>query len=476
MVAQYAAMLASLWRSHRVERLLRHAPHLTAAAVAFAVVLFGAIPTAGAAELVTGPSDNDEGYGWVGSWMTAADRAGRTEPAASGFADQTLRQVVDLSLGGDRIRVRLTNVFGDRDLQVGAVTVAPRHGTSGAATVGRPLRLTFYGSAATTIPVGAEVISDPIALPVADGTHLVVSVYLPVATGRATWHRRGWTTTYQAAGDASFDVRPGRYTALGPSFFFLAGVDVLTRSAGAVVAFGDSITEGCCEAASVDADRSYPDRLAALVRTESPSRLAVLNAGISGNALLSDGAGVSAPARFDRDALDQPGVRTVIILEGINDIIHSRGAVRPEQLIRAQAELVRRARERGLRVIGATLTPFGGSGGFTAAGEIDRRTVNHWIRTSGVFDAVIDFDQLLRDPRRPTRLLTAYDPGDHLHPSAAGYAAMAAAVDLPLEEPVPDDHPDLAVLTAVQVYLRDEDLPAMFGDHLSAAPLVQLPF
>ncbi len=135
---------------------------------------------------------------------------------------------------------------------------------------------------------------------------------------------------------------------------------MLTRSAGAVVAFGDSITEGCCEVASVDADLSYPDRLAALIGTRSPSRLAVLNAGISGNALLSDGAGVSALTRFDRDALGQTGVRTVIILEGINDIIHSRGAVRAEQLIRAQAELVRRARARGLRVIGATLTPFGG--------------------------------------------------------------------------------------------------------------------
>jgi lysophospholipase L1-like esterase len=451
-----------------------------AAVIAFAVILFGAIPTADAAERAAGdaPSDGPEGYGWVGSWMTAADRAGRTEPAASGFADETLRQVVDLSLGGDRIRVRLTNVFGDRDLRVGAVTVAPRRGTTGAGTAGRPRRLTFAGSPTTTIPVGAEVVSDPIALSVADGTHLVVSLYLPVATGRATWHRRGWTTTYQAAGDASSDLGPGRFTPIGPSFFFLAGVDVLTRSAGAVVAFGDSITEGCCEAASVDADLSYPDRLAALIGTKSPSRLAVLNAGISGNALLSDGAGLSALTRFDRDALGQTGVRTVIILEGINDIIHSRGAVRAEQLIRAQAELVRRARARGLRVIGATLTPFGGSDGFSLAGEVDRRTVNRWIRTSGVFDAVIDFDRLLRDPKDPARLRSAYDPGDHLHPTAAGYAAMAAAVELPIEDPVSEqnDHPDLAVRTVVQVFLRDEELPAMFGDHLLAAPLVQLPF
>ena len=469
-MARCAAVLASLWRSRRA----------VAALIAFAVVLFGAIPTANASELVTGdaPSDGPNGYGWVGSWMTAADRAGRTEPAASGFADQTLRQVVDLSLGGDRIRVRLTNVFGDRDLRVGAVTVAPRRGATGAATVGRPQRLTFGGSPATTIPAGTEAVSDPLVLSVADGTHLVVSLYLPVGTGRATWHRRGWTTTYHAAGDASTDVRSGRFTPIGPSFFFLAGVDVLTRSAGAVVAFGDSITEGCCEVASVDADLSYPDRLAALIGTRSPSRLAVLNAGISGNALLSDGAGVSALTRFDRDALGQTGVRTVIILEGINDIIHSRGAVRAEQLIRAQAELVRRARARGLRVIGATLTPFGGAGGFTVAGEVDRRTVNHWIRTSGAFDSVIDFDRLLRDPKDPARLRAAFDPGDHLHPTVAGYAAMAAAVDLPIKDPAPErkDHPDLAVRSLVQVFLREEELPAMFGDHLIAAPMVQLPF
>ncbi|WP_152365254.1 SGNH/GDSL hydrolase family protein [Microlunatus speluncae] len=492
-MARFAAVLASLRRFHgpallrNLARIGRRSPRVAVATLAFSVILFGAIPTAQAFGLAVDdvPVEglNGQRAGWVGSWMTAVDRAGRSEPAASGFTDQTLRQVVDLSLGGDRIRVRLSNVFGDRDLRIGAATVALRRGAAGAGTAGQPLRLTFHGATATTIPVGAEALSDPVALPVPDGSHLVISLYLPVPTGRATWHRHGWATSYRAAGDASADARSGRFTAIGPSFYFLAGVDVLTRSAGAVVAFGDSITEGCCEAGSIDADASYPDRLAARLRDRFPDRPAVLNAGISGNALLSDGAGLSALTRFDRDVLGQTGVRTVIILEGINDIIHSRGAVRPEQLIRAQAELVRRARARGLRVVGATLTPFGGSGGFTAAGEQDRRTVNRWIRSSGVFDAVIDFDRLLRDPNDPARLRAAFDPGDHLHPTAAGYAAMAAALDLPImiKDPEPDDHPernhhpDLAVLVAVQLFLREEERPTMFGDHWIAALAVQLP-
>ncbi|HLT61315.1 MAG TPA: hypothetical protein VK020_08995, partial [Microlunatus sp.] len=287
-------------------RLDRGAPRLVAAVVTFIVGLFGALPTAHAAGIAlqdsAGTNLTSPGtYGWVGSWMTAADRAGKAKPAATGFADKTLRQVVDLSLGGDRIRVRLTNVFGERRLRIGLASVALRSERAGAATQGQPLALTFGGKRAVDIPVGAEVVSDPVTLPVPDGARLLISLYLPTPTGPATVHHRGWATTFQARGNAALDPRGTRFTPIGTSSYFLSGVDVLTRSTGAVVAFGDSITEGCCEPSFVDADRSYPDLLAAAA--VDARRLGVLNAGISGNALLSDGSGVSGLGRFERDVL-----------------------------------------------------------------------------------------------------------------------------------------------------------------------------
>lgn len=440
----------------------RLAARLATAVFAFAVVLFGAIPTATAVVVdVPGPpASGSSTYDWVGSWMTAAERPGTSGPAATGFADQTLRQVVDLSLGGDLVRVRLTNVFGDRPLRVGSASIARRLGASGAATVGRPIPLTFAGRPATTIPAGVEVLSDPVELAVPDRAHLLVSLYFPKPTGPATWHRRGWATRFLAEGDAGADRRADRFAGVGTSTYFLAGVDVLTRSAGAVVAFGDSITEGCCEELSIDADTSYPDRLAEALGAPG-QRLAVLNAGISGNALLRDGSGPSALSRFDRDVLTRPGVRTVIILIGINDLIRSQGSVRSAQLIKGYGELIRRSRAAGLRVIGATLTPYGDSRGFTRAGETQRRNANRWIRTGGAFDAMIDFDALLRDRRHPARLRADYDPGDHLHPTVAGYAAMAEAVlgatASTAVEPPRRRHPVATVHTAIRTFLREDE-------------------
>ncbi|NYE72367.1 SGNH/GDSL hydrolase family protein [Microlunatus parietis] len=435
---------------------------LATAVFAFAVLLFGAVPTATAAVVDSpgAPTSGSSTYDWVGSWMTAAERPGTHGPAGTGFADQTLRQVVDLSLGGELVRVRLTNVFGDRPLRVGSASLARRLGPSGATTAGRPVPLTFGGRRATTIPAGVEVLSDPVELAVPDRAHLLVSLYFPEPTGPATWHRRGWATTFLAEGDAGADPRADRFAAVGTSTYFLAGIDVLTRSAGAIVAFGDSITEGCCEELSIDADTSYPDRLAERLR-EPGQRLAVLNAGISGNRLLSDGYGPSALSRFDRDVLTRPGVRTVIILIGINDLIRSHGTVRSAQLIKGYGELTHRARAAGLRVIGATLTPYGDSRGFTRAGETQRRNVNRWIRTGGAFDEVIDFDALLRDGRHPARLRADYDPGDHLHPTVAGYAAMAEAVRAATEstvvDPPPRRHPAATVLTAIRTFLREDE-------------------
>lgn len=369
---------------------------------------------------------------WVGSWATAVDTAGTSEPAASGFERQTLRQVTHLSLGGSQVRIRLTNVFGTQNLQVGDTTVALQGRAGGATTTGSPTGVTWNGSASVSIPPGAERVSDPLPMSVPDDSDLVISTYLPQPTGPATWRSSGWSTAYVADGNASGARGAGRYSALGASFYFLDGVDVYTRSAGAVVTFGDSITEGCCSASFVDANVRYPDFLAdRLSASSNPAkRMGVLNAGISGNQVLADGAGASAMARFERDVLGQTGVRTVILLEGINDIGISGGSLDPSSIIAVYRQFITRSHDAGIRVVGATLTPYVGAGYATPAGERDRQAVNTWIRTSGEFDAVVDFDKVIRDPSNPSRMLPTYDPGDHLHPNAGGYAAMGAAVRL----------------------------------------------
>ncbi|RKT77842.1 lysophospholipase L1-like esterase [Terracoccus luteus] len=368
---------------------------------------------------------------WVGSWATAVYEAGTQEPAASGFEKQTLRQVTHLSIGGDQVRVRLTNAFGTQDLVVGTTSVARHARAGGAATAGAPTRLTFNGKESVTIPPGAEAVSDPLAMTVPDDSDLVISTYLPQATGPATYRSSGWSTSYAADGDATRATGASRYEAIGASFYFLDGVDVYTRSSGAVVTFGDSITEGCCSASFVDQNVRYPDFLADRLTAQPQAlKMGVLNAGISGNRLLADGAGANAMARFERDVLGQTGVRSVILLEGINDIGVTGGSLDPSQLIGVYRQFITRAHDAGLTVVGATLTPYKGAGYYSAAGERDRQAVNAWIRTSGEFDAVVDFDRVIRDPQDAARMLPVYDPGDHLHPNAAGYAAMGAAVRL----------------------------------------------
>jgi lysophospholipase L1-like esterase len=401
---------------------------VAASAVTLSLVGFG--PASSAPAPVPSPLAASSGVstGWVGSWATAVYRANASGPSATGFANQTLRQVTHLSLGGNRVRVRLTNVFGTQPLVVGSTTAALR-GSEGGASASSPSPVTFNGSSSVTIPPGAEMVSDPIAMTVADDSDLVISTFLPVATGPATWRSSGWSTSYAATGDATGDTAGSAYSSVGASFYFLDGVDVHTRSAGAVVAFGDSITEGCCSQSFVDANVRYPDLLADRLNAGG-QKMGVLNAGISGNQVLRDGAGASVLARFERDVLGQTGVRSVILLEGINDIGTTRGALDPAQLIAVYRQFISRSHDAGIKVFGATLTPYGGAGYYSEAGEADRQAVNAWIRTSGEFDGVIDFDRVIRDPRNPSRMLPIYDPGDHLHPNAAGYAAMAAAVRL----------------------------------------------
>jgi lysophospholipase L1-like esterase len=297
--------------------------------------------------------------------------------------------------------------------------------------------LTFGGDATGRILPGATIVSDAVDLSVPAVSDLVVDLYLPgeLGTGPSP------VTTHNGASQTNYLSPPGNHSGQAAmtverttgAWFLLARVEVAApAAAGAIVAFGDSITDGARSTA--DMNSRWPDHLARRLAARPGRSMAVLNAGISGNQVLGDGAGVSALARFDRDVLMQTGVTHVIIMEGINDIGLARANPSPTaaDLIAGHKQLIERARVRGLKVYGATLTPFEGAFYWTAEGEAKRQALNQWIRTSGAYDAVIDFDQVTRDPEAPTKFLPAYDSGDHLHPGDAGYRAMGEAVDLKL--------------------------------------------
>jgi lysophospholipase L1-like esterase len=371
---------------------------------------------------------------WVGSWSAAVTPAVSGQ-AARGFTDLTLRQVAHLSIGGDQVRLRISNVYGDRPLAIGAMSAAPARDLAAPTPMldaSAIVSVTFDERETVTIPAGTSRLSDPVDVSVADDSDLVVSTYLPGPTGPASYHIRGLSTSFKAPGDATSDAG-GSFTRLDTSRYFLAGVDVRARARGSVVFLGDSITDGVASAA--DTNRRYPDLVAdGLLQRPEVREYGVLNAGLSGNRLLTNAgaAGDSALRRFDRDVLGQTGVRTVVVLEGINDIGASLGAVAADDLIAGLRQIVTRAHAAGLTVIGGTITPFEGAVYYTDAGEADRVTVNEWIRSSGEFDGVVDFDAVLRDPAEPERLRAEYDSGDHLHPNEAGLAAMAHALDLRL--------------------------------------------
>jgi lysophospholipase L1-like esterase len=303
------------------------------------------------------------------------------------------------------------------------------------ASSARPL--TFGGATSGTILPGAVLLSDPVDLTLAPLSDLAIDLFLPGELGLGP----SPVTTHNGAGQTNYLSEPGNHsgTAALPvagrtnAWFLLARVEVVAPTTTmAVVAFGDSITDGA--RATVDTNSRWPDVLARRLAARRGPAVGVLNAGISGNRVLGDGAGVSALARFDKDVLMQTGVTHVVIMEGINDIGIARANASPSaaDLIAAHRQLIERARARGLKVYGATLTPFEGAAYFTPEGEAKRQALNEWIRTSKAYDAVIDFDRVTRDPAAPTKFLPAYDSGDHLHPGDAGYRAMGEAVDLAL--------------------------------------------
>ncbi|GAA2246735.1 SGNH/GDSL hydrolase family protein [Streptomyces amakusaensis] len=370
--------------------------------------------------------------GWTGTWAAAPSHAVPALPGSS------VRNVVHTSVGGQAARIRVTNRFGTAPLRIGAVTVAlqlPGRPASPGAVPGSMRRATFRGATAVTVPAGRDLVTDPVPLEVPAGANLLVTLHTPPGgpDSPATQHRTARQTGFIApcgGSTATADESGTDYTAVTGSWHYLTGVDVLgPRTPGSVVALGDSLTDGT--GSTADANRRWPDRLAARLAELPPTeRLGVLNAGIAGNRLLLDGTGPSARARFDADVLSRTGVRAVIVLIGVNDLKGVPEQTDPAAFRAAHREIVRRAHARGVRVVGGTIAPFAGHPGHTEARESARRSVNHLIRTGGIFDAVADFDAAVRDPEHPGRLLPAYDTGDHLHLNDAGLQALADTVDL----------------------------------------------
>jgi len=378
---------------------------------------------------VTMAKDGSDASHWVGTW-NASPQAAFHPVELNG---QTIRQIVHVSIGGKRLRVRLSNAYGAGSLNIGAVRVGLRS-TGASIAAGSDRVLTFNGSESMTIPAGALAISDPVSLTVPDRSDLAVSIYVPGHALAATEHSLGLQTTYiSPEGDFSgADSLPTATTT--QSFYFLTGVDVdAPPKSRAIVTLGDSITDGLHS--TPDGNKRWPNRLAERLRSQKGgSKVAVLNAGISGNRILHDKVATNASARLDRDVLVQSGARYLIVLLGINDIGFF-GAATADEIIAGHRQIIDRAHAMGLKVYGGTLTPFQGflpGLYYTADGEAMRQAVNHWMRTSKAYDAVIDFDKAVRDPGNPAAMRPAYDSGDNLHPNDVGYQAMADAIDLSL--------------------------------------------
>ena len=374
---------------------------------------------------------------WISSWAAppgSADAAWDPRHGRIDFKDVTIRQVIRLSAGGDAIRLRLSNEFSETPLQIGAATIA-RLDPTGAPDPDSTQPLSCAGLPTATIPAGAPFVSDPLPIEIDALTDLSISLYLPSASNSCTCHGTGIATgEVSPAGDhTTTKFTPIRtFTERA----FLSGVEVLTeKPAQAIVAFGDSITDGW--GSTQDTNQRWPDILAQrLAARQSETNWAVINAGITGNELLSAAAGPSALARFDRDVLTQPGVTHVIVFIGLNDVINNFGSsdnsLTVNDIISGYRQLIARARSNGVRIYGATLTPFKGWGSWSPAGETARQAINNWMRDSGEFDAVLDFASIFADPADPASIATPLHNGDHLHGSDAGYQALASSIDLDL--------------------------------------------
>jgi lysophospholipase L1-like esterase len=372
---------------------------------------------------------------WVGTWATSPMQADGINIRL--FSGVTMREIVHISAGGPQIRLRFTNEFGIDPLTIVDAHVA-LSADDGAIQPATDHTVTFGGAAAVNIPPGAAIFSDPVALAVPPLSDLAVSFYLPPQIMRAeTFHAFADQDNFIADGNSTAAPNLPRQRTL-TSWYFFDGVDVsAVQGSFAIVTLGDSITDGAHS--TFNANQRWPDVLAARLNQDpNLAHVAVLNEGIGGNRVLNEVAGPSAISRVDRDVLAQSGVRYVIVLESINDIgrlAHVQvpwDAITAPQLEWGLKQIADRAHEHGLKIIGATLTPYGGASYYSDAGEQVREAVNDWIRNSGTFDGVIDFDKITRDPQNPKAFNPLYDSGDHLHPSDAGYKAMGEGIDLTL--------------------------------------------
>ncbi|WBB59121.1 SGNH/GDSL hydrolase family protein [Streptomyces sp. WMMC500] len=372
--------------------------------------------------------------GWAGTW--AAAQAAAEPGTRDGFAGMSVRNVVHTSIGGARARIQLSNEYGSTPLTLTRASVAVAAGAGAPAAQPETMRpLTFAGTGAVTIPAGRTVTSDPVRLRVPADTDLLVTTYAPAPAGPVTYHPHAPQTSYLAAGDHTRDTEGAAYDREFRSWRYVTAVDVWSEHAtGAVAVLGDSLTDGT--SSTPGANRRWTDYLALRLRQEPGApRYGVLNLGLSGNRLLADGGtrypgnGPSGLNRLDRDVLARTGVKAVVVELGINDILKSPRTADPDALVAGLRETARLSRDRGLRVLGATLMPFRGHPAYTPRAERVRQEVNERIRAGGVFDAVVDFDAALRDPDRPRRLHPAYDAGDHLHLTDLGYREMARTLD-----------------------------------------------
>jgi lysophospholipase L1-like esterase len=387
---------------------------------------------------------------WVSSWSAAVHTPLPFPglPPTPVFDNQTIRMIVRPTIGGERIRVRFSNTYGTSALEIGAASIAlTDHGS--AIVPGSSHPLTFGGATSVKIPAGAPMLSDPVDLKVSSFDEVSISIYVPHKTIATTTHFWAQHETYVTGPGDATEKTELQNTSATSSWYWLDDLEVSgPEKNAALVAFGDSITDGVGAKQGEYGD--WPDLLAKrLAETPGSPNLAVANEGIGGNRVWHDGAGVSALARFDRDVLAQPGISDVIILEGINDIgwphMKPRAAkegappesgpfaaetVSAKEIILGLTQLIDRAHQHGIRIFGATMTPYEGADYFSQDGEAERQEVNQWIRSSGAFDGVVDFDIAVRDPAHPSRFREEYQSGDHLHPSTAGYKAMAAAIDI----------------------------------------------
>ncbi|KES07133.1 SGNH hydrolase [Streptomyces toyocaensis] len=376
---------------------------------------------------------------WVASWATAPV-GGEPGTELTGLAGRSVRNVVHTSAGGTGARVTLSNLYGQSPLTISHASIAVSAGPgTAAALAGTMRRLTFTGSPSVVVPAGGQVMSDVVRVRVPHDGDVLITTYSPTESGPVTYHPHARQISYVADGEHTRDTAGTAYTGRSRVWRYVTALDVLSNeSDGTVVVLGDSLTDGITS--TTGANNRWPDVLSDRLRAAVASgrdvpRYSVVNEGISGNQVLADGLGRPAENpgglhRFERDVLGRTNVRAVVVVLGINDILRTPGTADPERILTGLDTLVERAHARGLKVVGATLMPFGGHRGYTEAREAVRQRINAEIRAGRVFDAVADFDAALRDPYDPRRFRPVYDSGDHLHPSDRGYTRMAEAFEL----------------------------------------------